>query len=104
MLRQVLILKDEKIIYNKTFGKALSLDDFNKIYKEFTSGIGIEFDTYDFIKYKIFFTEDEELGLIFSLVVDKDDEISQTKTQLNILLWKYCQTRFLFGTMFHHLG
>ena len=34
MLRQVYILKDEKVFYNKNFGKALNKEDFNKLYQE----------------------------------------------------------------------
>ncbi len=92
MLRQVYILKDEKILYNKNFGKALSLEDFNKLYSEFTTGIGIELECYDYIKYRVVFTVDDELGLIFVFVIDINDDLSQTKKHLKTLQKEFIET------------
>ncbi len=92
MLRQVYILKDEKILYNKNFGKALSLDDFTKLYSEFTTGIGIELESYDYIKYRVVFTVDDEHGLIFVFVIDINDDLSQTKSHLKTLQKEFIET------------
>jgi small GTP-binding protein len=92
MLRQVYILKDDKILYNKNFGKALTMEDFNKVYAEITTGIGIELDSYDFIKYRIVFTIDEETGLTSVFVIDINDDLSSTKMQLNTLQKEFIET------------
>jgi len=92
MLRQVYILKDDKILYNKDFGKALTMEDFNKVYAEITSGIGIELDSYDFIKYRIVFTIDDEAGLTSIFVIDINDDLSQAKTQLKTLQKEFIET------------
>ncbi|MFX1567839.1 MAG: ADP-ribosylation factor-like protein [Promethearchaeota archaeon] len=92
MLRQVYILKDERILYNKNFGKALAMEDFNKIYAEITSGIGIELDSYDFIKYRILFTIDDKTGLTSIFVIDINDDLSQAKTQLKTLQKEFIET------------
>lgn len=34
MLRQVYILKEETMLYNKKFGKSISLEDFQKLVQE----------------------------------------------------------------------
>ena len=57
MLRQVFILKEEQVMYNKNFGKAVSTEDFNKLYheiiEEITRGTGIGQNSFDYIKFKI---------------------------------------------------
>ncbi len=96
MLRQVYILKEEKVLYNKNFGKAVPMEDFNKIYREIIEaskkGTGIEQDSYDYIKYKIVFTLEENLGLMFMFITDINDSLSQTKKELNILKKEFLET------------
>jgi small GTP-binding protein len=92
MLRQVYILKNEKILYNKNFGRALSLEDFNKLYSEINKGFGIELESYDYIKYRIVFTIEEDIGLTFVFVIDINDDLSQTKSQLKILHKEFIET------------
>ncbi|MFX1306061.1 MAG: ADP-ribosylation factor-like protein [Promethearchaeota archaeon] len=96
MLRQVYILKEEKVLYNKNFGKAVPMEDFNKIYREIVEiskkGTGIEQDSYDYIKYKIVFTIEENLGLMFMFITDINDSLSQTKKELNILKKEFLET------------
>ncbi|MFX1328035.1 MAG: ADP-ribosylation factor-like protein [Promethearchaeota archaeon] len=96
MLRQVYILKEDKVIYNKNFGKAVPMEDFNKIYREIIKaskkGTGIEQDSYDYIKYKIVFMLEENLGLMFMFITDINDSLSQTKKELNILKNEFLET------------
>jgi small GTP-binding protein len=96
MLRQVYILKDEQILYNKNFGKAVSKEDFNKLYQEIKDasfkGTGIELNSYDYIKYKIVFTTVEESGLMFTFITDINDDVKQTKLELEALKNEFLDT------------
>ena len=96
MLRQVYILKDENVLYNKNFGKALSSEDFNKLYHEIievsTKRTGIELDSYDYIQYKIVFSFDQDLGLMFMFITDINDELRQTKRELSTLQNEFLDT------------
>ena len=96
MLRQVYILKDENVLYNKNFGKALSSEDLNKLYHEIievsTKGTGIELDSYDYIQYKIVFSFDQDLGLMFMFITDINDELRQTKRELSTLQNEFLDT------------
>ncbi len=96
MLRQVYILKEETVIYNKNFGKAIASEDFNKIYQgiveDVLKGTGLVQDSYDYIKYKIVFIYDENLGLMFMFVTDINDDLSRTKTELTKLKKEFFDT------------
>ncbi|MFW9989047.1 MAG: ADP-ribosylation factor-like protein [Candidatus Odinarchaeota archaeon] len=96
MLRQVYILKNEKIIYNKNFGKAVPSEDFNKLYQEIievsSKGTGIELDSYDYIQYKIVFSLVQDLGLMFMFITDLNDDQRQTKQELATLEREFLDT------------
>ena len=96
MLRQVYILKDEKVIYNKNFGKRISQEDFNKLYQEIievsTKGTGIELNSYDYIKYKLVFALEEDLKLMFMFITDINDEPTRTKRELANLQREFLDT------------
>ena len=96
MLRQVYILKGEKVLYNKNFGKAVHTEDFNKLYQEIieatTKGTGIELDSYDYIKYKIVFILERDLGLTFMFITDINDDLSRTKSELVTLKKEFLDT------------
>lgn len=96
MLRQVYILKGEKVLYNKNFGKAVHTEDFNKLYQEIievtTKGTGIELDSYDYIKYKIVFILERDLGLTFMFITDINDDLSRTKSELATLKKEFLDT------------
>ena len=96
MLRQVYILKNEKVVYNKNFGRAVPTEDFAKLYQEIveasSKGTGIELDSYDYIQYKIVFSFDQELGLTFMFITDLNDELRQTKRQLETLQKEFLDT------------
>jgi small GTP-binding protein len=85
MLRQVYILTDEKVLYSKTFGKALTIEDFDKIYDEIRDKGGLELESYDYIKYRVVFSVDKNIGLTFAFVIDINDELSKTKQQIRDL-------------------
>ncbi len=96
MLRQVYILKNEKVFYNKNFGKAVPTEDFNRLYKEIveasSKGTGVELDSYDYIQYKIVFSLNQDLGLMFMFITDLNDELRQTKRQLETLHKEFLDT------------
>lgn len=96
MLRQVYILKDEEVIYNKNFGKAIPSEDFNKLYQEIieasSKGTGIELDSYDYIQYKIVFSLRQDLGLMFLFITDLNDDLRQTKKELATLEREFLDT------------
>jgi len=96
MLRQVYILKNEKVVYNKNFGKAVPSEDFTKLYQEIieasTKGIGIELDSYDYIQYKIVISLDQDLGLMFMFITDLNDELRQTRRELAALQKEFLDT------------
>ncbi|MFX1590373.1 MAG: hypothetical protein ACFFC1_19745, partial [Promethearchaeota archaeon] len=104
MLRQVYILRDEKILYNKNFGKAISEEDFNKLYQEIMElskkGTGIELNSYDYIKYKIIFVLEEDLKLIFMFITDINDDLSRSKSELANLRKEFLDT---FGDAIENL-
>lgn len=104
MLRQVYILKGEKVLYHKNYGKALVKEDFNKLYNEIieisNKGIGIELDSYDYIKYKIAFSLNEDLDLWFMFITDINDDLSQTKRELATLQKEFLET---FGDTIENL-
>lgn len=96
MLRQVFILKDEKVIYNKNFGKAVPTEEFSKLYQqiieEISKGTGIEQDSFDYIKFKIVFKYDEQTRLMFMFITDVNDTLARTKKELNILRNEFLDT------------
>ncbi|MFX1391228.1 MAG: ADP-ribosylation factor-like protein [Promethearchaeota archaeon] len=96
MLRQVYILKDDKVIYNKNFGKSLTTEDFNKLYQEIMDASikkkGIELDNYDYIKYKIVFSSDQDLGVMFMFITDINDDLNRSKSELKNLKKEFLDT------------
>ncbi len=96
MLRQVYICQNEIVLYNKNFGKAIQSEDFNKLYHEIveasSKGTGIELDSYDYIQYKIVFSFDKELELMFMFITDINDELRQTKRELASLQKEFLDT------------
>jgi small GTP-binding protein len=104
MLRQVYILMDEKVLYNKNFGKAISEEDFNKLYQEITEvsskGTGVELNSYDYIKYKIIFILKEDLKLMFVFITDINDDLSRSQLELANLQKEFLDT---FGDAIENL-
>jgi small GTP-binding protein len=84
MLRQVYILKEGTILYNKNFGRSISIEDFQKYVKEIIEEEekGTNLDSYDFFKYKIVYTRLKNEGLIFFFITDVNDEVEKSKEEL----------------------
>ena len=96
MLRQVFILKGEKVMYNKNFGKAVPTEEFSSLHhqiiEEISKGTGLEQDSFDYIKFKIVFIYEKETKLMFMFITDVNDEISRTKKELNNLRNEFLDT------------
>ncbi|MHA2129708.1 MAG: ADP-ribosylation factor-like protein, partial [Promethearchaeota archaeon] len=94
MLRQVYILKNEEVLYSKKFGKALSIEDFQKLYQEILeeTAKGTNVDNYDFFKYKIVYSQVESEGIIFMFITDINDEAKRTKKELDKLKSEFLDT------------
>jgi small GTP-binding protein len=94
MLRQVYIFKGEKALYNKTFGKAITLEDFQNLYPEILEEIkrGTSLDSYDFFKYKIVYSLVKEHDLMFMFITDINDELRRTKSELEKIKKEFLET------------
>ncbi len=86
MLRQVFVLKDDKILYNREYGKALKDSEFKTIIPDITksafSGLEDQFRTYDYFKYKISFIAKKDLHLIFILVTGIGDDSNRIQKEI----------------------
>jgi len=104
MLRQVYILKKDNIIYQKDFGKALSFENFQSIYQEIEAevsrGLIDDYGSTHFFKYRIIYTVDIELDLLFIFIIGFNDDIETVKREL-----KKLKTEFLvsFGDIIDNL-
>jgi len=104
MLRQVYILKKDNIIYQKDFGKALSFENFQSIYQEIEAevsrGLIDDYGNTHFFKYRIIYTVDIELDLLFIFIIGFNDDIETVKREL-----KKFKTEFLvsFGDIIDNL-
>ncbi|MBA7639388.1 hypothetical protein ES703_47046 [subsurface metagenome] len=89
MLRQIYILKDGNIIYEKDFGKVLSSENFQSIYQEveaeISRGLLNDFGSSNFFKHRIIYTVDRALKLIFIFIIGFNDDMETVKLELNKL-------------------
>jgi small GTP-binding protein len=89
MLRQIYILKDGNIIYEKDFGKVLSSENFQSIYQEIEAeisrGLLNDFGSSNFFKHRIIYTVDRALKLIFIFIIGFNDDMETVKLELNKL-------------------
>ncbi|MFX1278110.1 MAG: ADP-ribosylation factor-like protein [Promethearchaeota archaeon] len=94
MLRQVYILKEGNILYNKNFGKSLSIEDFQKHIQEIVEETekGTNLDSYDYFKYKIVYSQVENEDLMFTFVTDINDDVRRSKEELNKLKKEFLDT------------
>lgn len=94
MLRQVYILYGENILYNKNFGKSLSVEDFQKVITEIVEEVkkGTNLDSYDFFKYKIVYSRLGDEKLMFIFITDVNDEVERTKNELEKLKKEFLDT------------
>ena len=102
MLRQVYILQDEKVLYNKNFGKTISVDEFQKLFREILEEVnkGTSLDSYDFFKYKIVYSFVKDEGLVFMFITDINDEVQRTKKELEKLKMEFLE---IFGDSLDNL-
>jgi small GTP-binding protein len=102
MLRQVYILKDDAIAYNKNFGKSISIEDFQKLVQEILEEAekGTNLDSYDFFKYKIVYSHVKDERLMFIFITDINDELRRTKDELQKLKKEFLDT---FGDSLENL-
>jgi small GTP-binding protein len=94
MLRQVYILQEENILYDKKFGKSISIEDFQKFLEEIMKEKkkGTNLDSYDFFKYRIVYTGLKDEILTFYFITDVNDEIERTKEELGKLKKEFLDT------------
>ncbi|MFW9950363.1 MAG: ADP-ribosylation factor-like protein [Candidatus Thorarchaeota archaeon] len=85
MLRQVYILKDGNIFYEKNFGRNLTSENFQSIFEEIKSqishGLFGEYGSSYFFKYQILYTIDVNLNLIFILIIGFNDVLKKLKKE-----------------------
>ncbi len=102
MLRQIYILKDDNVLYNKNFGKSFSIENFQKLYQEILEETekGTNLDSYDFFKYKIVYSllKDERLAFIY--ITDINDDANRTKRELEKLKKEFVE---IFGDNLENL-
>ena len=102
MLRQVYILQDEKVLYNKNFGKTMSVEEFQNLFQEILEEVnkGTSLDSYDFFKYKIVYSYVKDEGLVFMFITDINDEVQRTKKELEKLKMEFLE---IFGDSLDNL-
>ena len=104
MLRQVYILKEGNIIYEKDFGKVLTFENFQSIYQEIkgevSRGLLDDFGSTHFFKYRIIYTTDSELDLLFIFIIGFNDDIETVKRELKKLKTEFLVT---FGDIIDNL-
>jgi len=86
MLRQIYIIHDGKIIYERSYGKALSIEDLNSILPNLIetvfSRLGEEQGSWDYFKFKLNFLANNEKKLLFILVTGLSDDFTRIRTEL----------------------
>jgi len=96
MLRQVYILKKGNIIYERDFGKVLTFENFQSIYQEIegevSRGLLDDFGSTHFFKYRIIYTIDSELDLLFIFIIGFNDDIETVKRELKKLKTEFLVT------------
>ena len=96
MLRQVYILREGNILYEKNFGRTLTFENFQSIYQEIqqdvSRGLLEEFGSSYFFKYRIIYTVDMNTKTLFIFIVGFNDDIEQVKIELNKLKKEFIHT------------
>lgn len=94
MLRQVYILKGHHVLYSKVFGKTISIEDFQKLYKEIINEMekGIDLRSYDYFKYRVVFSLVDDHSMMFVFITDVNDDIERTQLELKKLKREFLET------------
>ncbi|MFX1379105.1 MAG: ADP-ribosylation factor-like protein [Promethearchaeota archaeon] len=86
MLRQVYIILNDKIIYQRNYAAGLDDTIFPSVYlnikKSALSKFAEETASYEFFKYKLSYIVDKDLNLIFLFVTGIGDDFKNVKPQL----------------------
>ncbi|MHA2326578.1 MAG: hypothetical protein ACXACB_14315 [Promethearchaeota archaeon] len=86
MLRQVFIVINDKLSYQRTYAKGLDTSLFTSVYQKVKkvalSKFGSEAGTYEFFEYKLSFIVDEKYNLIILYVSGLGDDFKDIKPQL----------------------
>jgi small GTP-binding protein len=87
ILRQAFIIKKDELIYQRTFGNAITISEVEelqyKIRQDALKKLGKAIGFYDYFKYRVAYDVEIELDLIFILVTGlMDDFFRLTQTQL----------------------
>jgi hypothetical protein len=89
MLRQAYIIIKDKIVYQRNYAKGLEEMFFSNIYQKIKkaalSKFGTESGSYEFFDYKLSYTAEKDLNLIFLVVTGLGDEFDNIKPQINRL-------------------
>ncbi len=86
MLRQVYIILNDEIIYQKNYAIGIDASSITSVYlnikKEAFSKFGKGLGTYDFFGVKIVFIADESLGLLFLFILGLSDDFKTIEPHL----------------------
>jgi len=89
MLRQVFIILNDNIIYQRNYAKGLQENFFSNVYmkikKVSLSKFGSDFGSFEFFEYKLSYVAEKDLNLVFLLLTGLGDDIEYIKPQLNKL-------------------
>lgn len=86
MLRQIFIVLNDKLAYQRSYAKGLDVDLFSNVYQKVKkvalSKFGPKTGTYDFFKYKLSYIVDESADLVLLFVTGLGDEFNDVEPQL----------------------
>ncbi|MFX1454947.1 MAG: ADP-ribosylation factor-like protein [Promethearchaeota archaeon] len=86
MLRQVFIVLNDKLVYQRSYAKGLDASLFSNVYQKVKkvalSKFGPETGTYEFFEYKLSYILDESANLVFLFVSGLGDEFEDIEPQL----------------------
>jgi len=89
MLRQVFIILNDKLTYQRSYAKGLEISLFNTIFQKVKkvalSKFGSETGTYEFFEYKLSYIIDNSFNLILLFVSGLGDEFKDIEPQLKKL-------------------
>ncbi len=86
MLRQVFIVLNDKLTYQRNYAKGLEISIFNivlqKVKKVALSKFSSEIGTYQYFEYKLYYIIDDSFNLIILFVSGLGDEFKDIEPQL----------------------
>ena len=86
ILRKIFIIKDGTVLYSRTYGNAMEINDFLSIFKtmeaDALSSLGEERDSFDYYKYKISYLVDKSEKIFYCFISDITDDINKIYPEL----------------------